>query len=379
MFLLIENGEVYTPRPARTASVLAFNERLTRIGPVDRHALEATGLPLERIDAAGCIVAPALIDPHEHLIGGSGEKGWASQTPEIFPSEVAAGGIGTVVGCLGVDTVTKTMPALLARVRAFAEYGFTALLWSGGYDVPPRTLTGSVHTDMLYVPEVIGAGEIAISDERSTEPTTAELARVVKSAHTAGTLAGKAGLTHFHVGEGRERLAPLRRLLDEHEIRPEWLYPTHVERSEALMAEAVDLSRAGATIDVDVIEADLAKWFRFYLDRGGAAERFTASTDAAITGPGTLLEQVRDCVLRGGFRIEDVLPIVTSNTARVLKLPNKGRLEPAADADIIVLERDTLELRDVFLRGRALVRDGAIVMKEHWLSDSSRRICLHAE
>ena len=116
-------------------------------------------------------MVPGFIDPHEHLLGGSGEEGWASQTPEIALSEIVAGGITTVVGCLGTDTTTKTMPGLLAKAKAFNDEGLTAYIYSGGYNVPPITLTGSVRTDMLFVPEVIGAGEIAISDARSTEPT----------------------------------------------------------------------------------------------------------------------------------------------------------------------------------------------------------------
>jgi beta-aspartyl-dipeptidase (metallo-type) len=53
------------------------------------------------IDATDCIVTPGFIDPHQHLLGGSGEKGFASQTPEIYPSEIVSAGITTVVGLLG--------------------------------------------------------------------------------------------------------------------------------------------------------------------------------------------------------------------------------------------------------------------------------------
>ena len=58
--------------------------------------------------------------------------------------EVVTAGITTVVGCLGVDTTTKTMTGLLAKAKAFKEEGLSAYLYSGGYDVPPVTLTGTV-------------------------------------------------------------------------------------------------------------------------------------------------------------------------------------------------------------------------------------------
>src|SRR3954463_12294592 len=179
MFTLLQGGEVYSPEYKGVQDVLLTGGRIARIGEVDRHALEVTNFPVEVIDVSNCFIAPGLIDPHEHLLGGSGEEGFQSQTPEIALSEVVGAGITTVVGCLGVDTITKTMPGLLAKAKAFNAEGITAYAWSGGYDVPPMTLTGSVRNDLLFVPEVIGAGEIAISDVRSTEPSLAELARLV--------------------------------------------------------------------------------------------------------------------------------------------------------------------------------------------------------
>lgn len=211
---IIENGEIYAPEPCGTQALLIVGEKIARIGTVDWRPLEATGLPLEIIDAADCIVTPGLIDPHEHLAGSSGEAGFASQTPEIGIGEVVKAGITTVVGCLGVDTTTKTMSGLLAKAKGLQAEGITA---SGGYDVPPSTLTGSVRRDLLIVNEVIGAGEVAISDRRSTEPSLPELARLVRDSYVGGLLSGKAGITHYHVGEGEGRLAPIRALLDDYE------------------------------------------------------------------------------------------------------------------------------------------------------------------
>lgn len=65
-----------------------------------------------------------------------------------------------------------------------------------------------------------------------------------------------------------ERVAILRRPIDEFDVKPGWLDPTHVERSEEPMDEAIDLARRGAAVDVDVVEKDLPRWFRYYREHG---------------------------------------------------------------------------------------------------------------
>src|SRR4051812_10459126 len=137
---LVENGELFAPQPLGRQAVLICGDRIIKTGAIDRQALDRLQIEYRVIDADGYFVFPGLIDPHEHLLGGSGESGFSSQTPEIFLSEILSGGITTVVGCLGVDTTMKTMPGLLARVKALREEGLTAFLWTGGYNVPPTTI-----------------------------------------------------------------------------------------------------------------------------------------------------------------------------------------------------------------------------------------------
>jgi hypothetical protein len=114
---LIENGEVYTPAPVGKQQVLLTDGKIGKVGEVDRRAVEAVGVEYEVIDATGCLVVPGFIDPHMHLLGGSGEEGFATQTPEFFIGEIVPYGITTAVGALGVDTTMKTMAGLLAKVK----------------------------------------------------------------------------------------------------------------------------------------------------------------------------------------------------------------------------------------------------------------------
>ena len=109
MLILLENGDVYAPERLGRTSVLLADSKIGKVGEVNARALRELGVEHEVVDVRGCIVAPGLIDPHQHLLGGSGEKGFSSQTPEFFISEIVRYGITTVVGALGVDTTMKTM------------------------------------------------------------------------------------------------------------------------------------------------------------------------------------------------------------------------------------------------------------------------------
>jgi beta-aspartyl-dipeptidase (metallo-type) len=376
MLTLIQNGDVYAPEPLGRRDILLADGKIGKVGKVDRAAVEALDDDAEIIDATGCIVAPGLIDPHIHLLGGSGEGGFSLQSPEFFIAEIVRWGITTVVGVLGVDTTMKTMAGLLAKAKGLEEDGLNAFVWTGGYNVPPTSIMKTVRDDIMFIDEVIGAGEIAISDPRGLDPSPAELARVATDAYVGGILANKAGLLHLHVGEGDSRLKPLRDVLNGFNVEPGWLYPTHVARTEKLMDEAVELAKKGTPVDVDVVEEDLHRWLRRYLDGGGPADRLTISSDASITSPRLVWEQMRECVREHGFPLAQVLALATRNTADVLKLDSKGAIEKGRMGDLLLLEKDTLEIVHVLSRGVRMVKDGEVVKQESFLDDSNRVIRL---
>jgi len=274
-------------------------------------------------------------------------------------------GITTVVGCLGVDTTMKTLAGLLARVKGLKEEGLSAYMWTGGYNVPPSTILDSPREDVMFVEEIVGCGEVAISDERATDPEPRELARLVSDVHAGGMLSRKAGVTHFHVGEGPRRMQCLRDILDERlcQTRPEWLYATHITRSEALLDDAIALAKRGAYVDMDTTEEGLGRWLRYYLEHGGDPTRLTISSDAHTPSgsPDKLYQQFVASVRDNGLALEQVLPCLTQNTARALKLPQKGRIAPAMNADLVVMKEQTLDLVHVFARGRQLLRDGRVL------------------
>lgn len=338
--LIIENGDVFTPAPRGRASIAVAGGRIEKIGTFD-----ASSFDPQVVDASGCIVVPGLIDPHIHLIGGSGEQGFASATPTIPSATLRDAGITTVVGLLGTDTTTKTLPSLLARVKALRQEGFNAWMWTGGYDARP--LTESVRDDVILVEEIIGAGEIAIADRRGTHFDARPLARLASDCYVAGTLTGKAGVLHLHTGELRERLSIVRELLDMG-IPAAALQPTHVNRNEGLLKEAAELTRKGVAVDLDVVEEDLPKWLRAF---DGDRSLLTISTDSPIGRPAALLEQIRNVIRENVLPLEDAFALATRNTARVLKLHDAGELAEGKRADLLILDAESLAIRHVIAGG----------------------------
>ncbi|HJX26892.1 MAG TPA: amidohydrolase family protein, partial [Thermoanaerobaculia bacterium] len=274
---------------------------------------------------------------------------------------------------------TRVLPDLLARVYGMEEEGISAWMYTGAYDVPPPTLTGSVREDLMIVEKVIGVGEIALSDQRAVQPTIRDLARLVTDTMIGGRLSGKAGVVHFHLGERPDRLKPLRELLDDFGIEPQVIYPSHVHRTDELLREAAEISKRGVYVDMDAAQGNMAQKVREFLEMGGREDRLTLSSDSDSNTPANLFLRWRECVLKEKLPLEQALALVTRNTAEVLKLSGKGRLQEGADADLVILRQGSLDIVHVIAKGKVLVRDGKPVVEEKFLESSDRDLDLHGK
>jgi beta-aspartyl-dipeptidase (metallo-type) len=360
MYYLIENGSVYSPEPLGVRSILTVNDQILKVGDVSSTGLDALGLEGEVVDASNCLIMPGLIDPHAHLIGAGGERGFPSRTTAIEIEELVQAGITTVVGLLGTDTTTRHIASLYAKTSQLTQQGITAYTYTGGFKVPPVTMMGSVMDDLVLLDRVIGVGEIAIADFRSTEPTVHELARLVSETILGGMIGGKAGITHFHTGEGKDKLRLLHELLDQHESPAKYLYPTHITRSPELLEDAVALAKRGAFVDMETIDEQIAEHLRSYESHGGPLEQLTVSSDAHTPG-GTHAKfygQLTSCVRDAKLPLERVLPLFTTNTARVLKFPTKGHIKQGMDADLMIVDKNSWEVKYVFAMGHLLIDQG---------------------
>jgi beta-aspartyl-dipeptidase (metallo-type) len=378
--LLLRNAQVYAPEPLGLRHLLLGGGSILWMGE-SLGELPAT-LAVETIDLQGLRLLPGLIDAHVHVTGGGGEAGFRTRVPPQGVSRFTRAGITTVVGLLGTDDVARGPQDLLATVYGLREEGLSAFAFSGGYHVPPRTLTGTVRGDLVFIEALIGIGELAISDHRSSQPTFDELLRLASDAHVAGLMTGKAGIVHLHLGDGPRGLELVRRALHESELPARVFHPTHVNRRKALFDEALALAASGCTIDLTAFPVEegedawsAADGLLRYLDSDAPAERITISSDAGGCLPvfdadghvcrmgvgesGALLETLND-VLARGVPLARALPAFTSNPARLLRLAAKGRIAKGADADLLVLD-EAGHARHVIAHGVVHVRDGAIL------------------
>jgi beta-aspartyl-dipeptidase (metallo-type) len=368
--MLVKNAQVFGPEPMGIQDLLIVAGKIVLIGK----GLEKPPWVKEVLDAEERPLVPGLIDLHVHLLGGGGEAGPASRLPEVTFEELVAAGITTCVGCLGTDDVTRHLEDLLAKARALSIQGLTAYIYTGSYRVPPVTLTGSVRRDLVLIPEVIGVGEIAISDHRSSQPTLEEFLKIAADARVGGMLAGKRGLVHLHVGSAPQRLSLLWQAIETTPIPITQFHPTHVNRTPELLGEAARWVKAGGTADLtapsSTLTWELAEAIEALAEADPSWERFTLSSDGGGSMPkfdeagnlvGYASGDVRalwasvQALAQKGFPLEKVLRLVTSNPARILGLPGKGRIALGYDADFLLLD-ENLRISATIARGRILFR-----------------------
>jgi beta-aspartyl-dipeptidase (metallo-type) len=72
------------------------------------------------------------------------------------------------------------------------------------------------------------------------------------------------------------------------------------------------------------------------------------------------LKQVVLLIQEAGMSITDAFKIITTNPARNLSLPYKGKLAPSFDADLCFFDQN-FNLTDVFSKGNRMMQDSKIV------------------
>jgi beta-aspartyl-dipeptidase (metallo-type) len=373
--------------------VLVAADRIAFIGATDdaMRAIAGAGDGVVTVvDAHGLIAIPGLVDAHVHLSGGGGENGFSTRVPRRQLSDFTRAGVTTAVGLLGTDGITRTMRDLVATTLGLREEGLSAWCYTGNYAVPVVTLTGSVRDDIVFCDPILGVGELALSDHRSSQPTFDEFLRIASDAYVAGLAARKSGVLHIHMGDGTRGLAYVKRALETTELPARVFQPTHLNRNRRLLVEAMELAAARSSAGLSLPWFDLTAfpaedcdgdttsaadaalaWWRAGLpmhaltissDGGGCLPVFDACGHMTHMGVGrstTLLETLR-ALVAGGMPLGLAAALMGHNPSNVLMLSSKGRLAPGYCADIALLDSD-LQLSALMARGKFLFKHGAVL------------------
>jgi len=378
VFKLLKGGECYTPKYIGKKDVLIIDKKIYKISD----KIDERSMPdLEIIDCSGKLICPGLIDQHLHITGGGGEEGPESCIPEITIRDIVNAGITTVVGVLGFNDLFRNISTLLAKAKALEEEGLTTYIYTGSYSLPTATLTGKVETDIAFIDKVIGAGEIAISDYRSSYPSIEELKKLASEVKKGAMLGEKAGVLHIHLGDGKQGLEPVLQLIEESDFPINMFVPTHVNRNRKLFKQAVEHNARGGQIDLTAGENSgkgysVPDAMEILINSKAKMDKVTVSSDAngsmpspdgksTVAGKVTdFFYDIRQAVLAKNISIETALSTVTENVAKLLKLyPYKGAVLPGSDADILILNKENFSIDTVIAMGTFMVKEGFVIKK----------------
>jgi beta-aspartyl-dipeptidase (metallo-type) len=380
--LIVKNATVYSPEKLGKRDLLIGENKIIMIS----ENIAVNSFPgTETVDAKGLFVVPGLIDNHVHIAGAGGEGGPGTRTPELKISSMFEGGVTTVIGCLGTDGFTRSVESVLMKAKSIRHDGGSAWIWTGAYQIPTPTITGDIGKDIALIEEVIGVGEIAISDHRSSCPTIDELIRITAHARVGGMLGKKAGILNIHLGDARDPFRPLHEAVAKSEMKYTQFLPTHCNRNDYIFEDSKSYGKKGY-VDITTSswpyfkdeEIKPSAALKLLLEAGVPPEHITFSSDSCGSLPGfdeqgrlvkllmglpsSNLRELGEAVLEEKIPLETALKVLTSNVATILKLPAKGFIAPGMDADILFLGKD-MKMVHLLALGKWAVRDGAVVKK----------------
>lgn len=358
MLTLFKNARVFAPESLGTKDILTGGKLILAV----RNQIEVPAdLEVEVVDCEGLWLVPGLIDSHVHITGGGGEGGPASRMPELQPEMLFDGGVTTVIGCLGTDGITRTVESVLMKVKTLRAQGVSAWMYTGAYQVPPPSITGDIAKDIALFEEIIGVGEVAISDHRSSVPTTAELARLTAHARVAGMIGGKAGLLNIHMGDAKDPFRPLHEVVANTMMGYRQFIPTHCNRNPYIFEDAKEYGKKGY-IDITTssypydpeVEVKPSIALRQLLEAGVPDDHITFTSDGCgslptfdtegrlvridMGLPDSILREISESVRDENIPLSVALKVATSNPATILKLKGKGFIREGYDADVLVLD-----------------------------------------
>jgi len=394
MLTLIKGGQVYAPRKLGERDILLGGKQILAIG---ENLESLPGIETKVVDASGKTVIPGYIDCHMHLLGAGGGNGPNSRSHEIDISTLAKAGVTTVVGTLGINTISFSLKHLLMVLNALELQGVTTLMYTGGYQFPVMTLMDSIVSDLSLIEKIVGVGEIALFDPLGSHPTIEMIKELASKVWLGGRIGGKPGLLHAHLGETRGNVKEIIDVLVSMGLPASMLMTTHVNRTESVLQMSIEAGISGASLDITALytpDYNLPETiypaiaFKRLIEAGIPLESITMSSDGNAVQPiknenggierfmlspaNAIAIEIKKAVMRDKIDLEDILPLVSSNAAKRLGIFNrKGSIEVGKDADVLMLD-ENLEVDTVYAKGKLMLEKKEPMVVGHFEKDYAR-------
>ena len=384
--ILIKNGNVYSPKFIGKKDILIAGLKIIAIE--DSIEINSSDVSIETYDAKGKNIYPGFVDAHVHITGGGGEGSYKTRTPEIVLSDIVSAGVTTIVGCLGTDGITRTMTNLLAKAYGLSEEGISTYVYTGSYQIPVKTLTENILSDLVLIEKIIGVGEVALADHRSSAPSIAEVRRLAADARVGGMLSGKAGIVNVHMGDSDELLYIIEEIVEKSDIPITQFLPTHINRNKKLFEAGINYAKKGGYLDFTTSttkqfledgEVSCAKALKRIIDENIDISQITMTSDGQGSLPQfdknnqliglkigkqeSLYRAVVDAVNKYNVPLEDAISTITANPATILKLKNKGFIKLNYDADLVIADQNSFKIESVIAKGIYMVKNNEVVKK----------------
>lgn len=375
--ILIKNIEIYDPNYLGKKDILIGGKKILSI----KDKIDYKDNNIKIIEGQNKKLIPGFIDQHIHITGGGGEGSFKTRVPEISLSQLTKAGITTLVGLLGTDGVTRSVENVLAKAKSLKENGITALIHTGSYRYPSKTITESIQKDIVIIEEVIGS-KIALSDHRSSQIGVEELKFAASEVRTAGMLSGKAGILVIHMGDGKKGLKPIFEAVKDSDIPIQIFRPTHINRNSELLKEGFEFIEKGGMIDLTCgisEERSPAEVIYQAKRKGLKTENITVTSDGygswskydekgnlteiGVSSVQNLYKEFLKLINNYDFKIEEALKYFTVQPAKSIKLyPQKGKIKSDSDADLIIIDSD-LNIDSVIALGNIMILEKEIIKK----------------
>lgn len=369
MFLRIKGGEIFSPTSLGSKDVLLCGSQIAEISD----STVALGhSDIKEIDASNCYVVPGFVESHTHFLGAGGVFGPTSRNPEIQLSSLFRAGITTAMSPLGTDNQVNTLLRLLMKARALEDGGVTTYIYTGGFQKPIPSITGSVMTDQMAIDKVIGV-KTALYEPNASRYTKDEFMELVRNTRLGGTMSNKAGILLAHLGKCESNFEEICDLFDEIGIPMSHLVLTHVNLNKTVLEKVVYAGKRGVNLDITAnMTPDLffepttvrpCDAIKFFLDAGIPLSQITMSSDSnagvqfkkypgTVTDVAGIYNEFKKLVVMGALSMEEALSLITSNPAMRYGISDrKGYLAVGKDADVVILDKH-LDIKDVIAKGK---------------------------